>query len=236
MNDKSGVVQKLIDVIIVGGGKVGIRLIELLKKQENYGITLIDNHMEVINTIKEEFDDVNIINGDATNRKILQKAGIETADIIVAATSIDEVNLLIGMISQEYNLSKIIARTANPTHIKMFKKLGLNEVISPELTACSNIEKLIIKPNIADLSISGKGDCELIDITVKAKKVIGKRIGQISPTKDFIIIMCEKDNVELIANDEIILDEDDTVTVLVKRKSIKKTRKYFTKNSIFPSI
>ena len=142
------------NIIIVGGGKVGIRLIELLKKQKNYNITLIDNHLEVIEAIKEKYTDVNIVNGDATNKKVLLKAGIEECDIIVAATSIDEVNLLIGMIAQNYNLSKIIARTANPTHIKMFKKLGLNEVISPELTACSNIEKLIIKPNIADLSIS----------------------------------------------------------------------------------
>jgi len=133
-------VLNVVNIIIVGGGKVGIRLIELLKKQENYDITLIDNHQEVIDVVKEEFDDVTIINGDATNRKVLEKAGIKTADIIVAATSIDEVNLLIGMVAQNYNLSKIIARTANPTHIKMFKKLGLNEVISPELTACSNIE------------------------------------------------------------------------------------------------
>jgi trk system potassium uptake protein TrkA len=229
-------VLNVVDIIIVGGGKVGIRLIELLKKQENYDITLIDNHQEVIDVVKEEFDDVNIINGDATNRKVLEKAGIKTADIIVAATSIDEVNLLIGMVAQNYNLSKIIARTANPTHIKMFKKLGLNEVISPELTACSNIEKLIIKPNIADLSISGKGDCELIDITVKSKKVIGKSIGQISPAKDFIVIICEKNNEEMIANNEIILEKDDTVTVLVKRKAIKKTRKFFTKNSLLPSL
>jgi trk system potassium uptake protein TrkA len=229
-------VLNVVDIIIVGGGKVGIRLIELLKKQENYDITLIDNHQEVIDVVKEEFDDVTIINGDATNRKVLEKAGIKTADIIVAATSIDEVNLLIGMVAQNYNLSKIIARTANPTHIKMFKKLGLNEVISPELTACSNIEKLIIKPNIADLSISGKGDCELIDITVKSKKVIGKSIGQISPAKDFIVIMCEKNNEEMIANNEIILEKDDTVTVLVKRKAIKKTRKFFTKNSLLPSL
>jgi len=224
------------NIIIVGGGKVGIRLIELLKKQKNYSITLIDNHPEVIEAIKEKYEDVNIVNGDATNKKVLLEAGIEKCDIIVAATSIDEVNLLISMIAQNYNLSKIIARTANPTHIKMFKKLGLNEVISPELTACSNIEKLIIKPNIADLSISGKGDCELIDVTVKSKKVIGKSIGQISPKKDFIIVMCEKNNEELIANNDIILEKDDIVTVLVKRKAIKKTRKYFTKNSLLSSI
>lgn len=224
------------NIIIVGGGRVGFRLIKLLKKQANYNITLIENNQQINDMIKKEYEEVNIVNGDATNKSTLIQAGIETADIIVAATSTDEVNLLIGMIAQNYNLSKIIARTANPTHIKMFKKLGLNEVISPELTACSNIEKLIIKPNIADLSISGKGDCELIDISVKAKKVIGKQIGQISPTKDFIIIMCEKNDEELIANNDIVLEKDDTITVLVKRNAIKKTKKYFTKNSILGSL
>lgn len=224
------------NIIIVGGGRVGFRLIKLLKKQANYNITLIENNQQINDMIKKEYEEVNIVNGDATNKSTLIQAGIETADIIVAATSTDEVNLLIGMIAQNYNLSKIIARTANPTHIKMFKKLGLNEVISPELTACSNIEKLIIKPNIADLSISGKGDCELIDISVKAKKVIGKQIRQISPTKDFIIIMCEKNDEELIANNDIVLEKDDTITVLVKRNAIKKTKKYFTKNSILGSL
>lgn len=224
----------MVKVIIVGGGRVGIRLIELLKKQENYEITLIDNHERIINLLNKTQPDINTILGDATNKSVLIEAGIEDADIIVATTSIDEVNLLIGMISQNYNLSKIIARTANPSHIKMFKKLGLNEVISPELTACSNIEKLIISPNIADLSISGKGDCELIDLTVKSSKMIGKRIGDISPSKNFIIVMCEKNEEELIAHNDIILEKNDKITVLVKRKYIKKTRNLFMKKSILP--
>lgn len=222
----------MVEVIIVGGGRVGTRLVELLKKQENYNITLIDNNEKLTERIKNTFSDVTVIKGDATNKSVLLNAGIETANIIVATTSFDEVNLLIGMIAQNYNLSKIIARTANPSHIKMFKKLGLNEVISPELTACSNIEKLIISPNIADLSISGKGDCELIDLTVKSSKIIGKSIGEISPSKNFIIIMCEKNEQELIANNDIILEKDDKVTVLVKRKAIKKTRKLFTKKGL----
>ncbi len=220
-------------IIIVGGGRVGIRLIQLLKKREMYKITLIDQNKELLELINKIYnDEVITVQGDATNKSILEKAGIKTADIIVAATSIDEINLLIGIISQDYTLKKIIARTANPTHIKMFKKLGLNEVVSPELTACSDIEKLIIRPNAAEIAISGKGDCELIEIPIKSKKIIGKKIGEVSPKKDFIIIMCSKNNDILIAQDEIVLNKNDLVTVLVKRNAVKKTKKFFTKSGI----
>ena len=114
------------EIIIVGGGRVGIRLIDLLNKREDYHITLIDDNKKALSLIKEKYETVDIVRGNATNKTVLENAGIENADIIVAATSIDEVNLLIGILSQGYDLKKIIARTANPSHIKMFKKLGLN--------------------------------------------------------------------------------------------------------------
>ena len=222
----------MVEVIIVGGGRVGIHLIDKLKRRTGYNITLIDNHKEIIDIVTKKYEDIKIIKGDATSKKTLTKAGIETADIIVIATSNDEVNLLIGITAQKYDLKKVIARTTNPDHIKMFKKLGLNEVVSPELAACSNIEKMIISPNVAEIAISGKGDCELIDITIKSNKVIGKTVGQISPTKNFIIVMCHKNNEVLIAQNNIVLNKDDKVTLLVKTKAVKKTKKYFTKNGL----
>lgn len=222
----------MINVIIVGGGRVGIHLIDKLKKRPCYKITLIDSHKEIIDTVKEKYDDILIVKGDATNKKILENAGIETADIIVIATSVDEVNLLVGITAQKYNLDKIIARTTNPSHIKMFKKLGLNEVVSPELAACSNIEKMIVPQNISEIAVTGKGDFELIDIKVKSTKVIGKRIGDISPNKNFIIVMCHKNDNILIAQNDIVLQKNDIVSVLVRTKAIKKTRKYFTKNGL----
>ncbi|RAP46217.1 MAG: hypothetical protein BZ136_07800 [Methanosphaera sp. rholeuAM74] len=219
----------MVDVIIVGGGRVGVLLLELLEINVGYNITLIDNRKEIVQNLEKRYPDANIIHGDATNRKVLENAGIETADIVVATSSIDEINLLIGIISQEYNLEKIIARTSNPTHIKMFKKLGLNEVVSPELTAVTDIEKRIIRPNVTELSVSTKGDCELLDLPVKSKKIIGKRIGDISPTEKFIIVSCHKGDETFIAENDIILEEDDEVTVLLKTKHTKKVKNYFCK-------
>lgn len=223
----------MINVIIVGGGRVGLHLIDTLRKRHNYNITLIDYYRDS-NDFNEKYDNVTIIKGDATDKKTLVKAGIEDANILVIATSIDEVNLLIGIVAQDYNLDKVIARTTNPSHIKMFKKLGLNEVVSPELAACSDIEKKIIPQNISEIAVTGKGDYELVDIIVKSSKVIGKHIGDISPNNDFIVVMCQKNDNYLIAQDDLVLEKEDVVSVLVKTKAIKKTRKYFTKSGILP--
>lgn len=224
------------EIIIVGGGRVGARLIELLKRRIDYHITLIDDNKEVLASIEDKYEHVDIIKGDATNKAVLEKAGIEHANIIVAATSIDEINLLIGVIAQGYNLEKVIARTANPSHIKMFKKLGLNEVVSPELTTCMNIQKLIVNSNSVKMLMAGTEDTELVDIIVKSNKVVGKQIGEISPSKDFIIVLCNKNDEDLIAQNNIVLSKEDKVTVLVKSNKVKKVKKYFTKSGLLSSI
>lgn len=224
----------MVDVIIVGGGRVGLHLIEKLKKRSFYHITLIDNCQKNIDNVKKKYENVTIIKGDATKTKNLKEAGIETADILVIATSADEVNLLIGIIAQKYDLDKVIARTTNPSHIKMFQKLGLNEVVSPELAACSNIEKMIVPQNQSEIAVTGKGDFELIDVYVKSGKVVGKRVGDISPNENFIIVMCHKNDNILIAENDIILEKGDMVSILVRTKAIKKTRKLFSKTRILP--
>ncbi|WP_308573859.1 TrkA family potassium uptake protein, partial [uncultured Methanosphaera sp.] len=161
------------NIIIVGGGHVGNGLIIRLRKRSNYNITIVDDNEKRLEKIKDVFKDVRIVKGNATNRKILEKAGIQTADIIVVATSTDEINLLIGIIAQEYGVTKVISRTENPSHIKMFKRLGLSEVVSPELTTCISILKLITSTNnIVELPSTGKESYEIVEIPVSSKKII----------------------------------------------------------------
>jgi trk system potassium uptake protein TrkA len=226
--------KKPYDLIIVGGGRVGAHLIEKLKTCPRYNVTLIDDNAENMKSLKEKYEEINFIIGNATEKKTLEKAGIETADIIVAATSVDEINLLISITAQKYNLNKIIARTTDPSHIKMFKKLGVSEVVSPELAACSDIEKMIVPQNISEIAVMGKGDFELIDVPVKANRIAGKCICDISPNKNFIIVLCHKNDETFIAQNNIVLEKGDLVSVLVRTKYIKKTRKFFTKNNILP--
>ncbi|MCI5866805.1 MAG: TrkA family potassium uptake protein [Methanosphaera sp.] len=225
------------NIIIIGGGRVGNRLIIRLRKNSDYNITIVDSNQQRLEQMKK-YSDVEIVKGNATNKKVLLKAGIENADIVVAATSTDEVNLLISVIAQECGVEKVVARTENPSHIKMFKKLGLNEVVSPELATCMDIQRRIIRPNTIELPTKGKEDYEIINIPIISKRLIGKKIGEISPAENFIIIQYyqrETDR-ELIATNDIVLQKGDIATILLKKSDFKKVKKFFNKTGLIGFI
>ncbi len=219
------------NLIIVGAGKVGTRLLKLLVKDEEYNITMVDPRKSVLD-LKKKYPNINTIHGDATNKEILEKAGIKEADMIVIATTVDEVNLLIGIMSQDYNLDKIIARTNDPKHIKMFKQLGLNEVVSPELSTYLDIEELIVNPENIRVPASDE-DYVLTDACVKSNKYIGKTIGSISPRKDYMILLVHRKDDYMIAENEIVLEKDDRITVLTMGKNVNHIKGMFNRNGRF---
>lgn len=111
---------------------------------------------------------------------------------------------------------------------KKLSKVGIDFVVNPELTAASYLERLIIRPKIADLVIIGKGNAELLDITVTNKKMFNRKVSDVSPTKNFIIsALHEKDDI-IIPDENTILKEGCKISILVKTKAIKKVEEMFT--------
>jgi trk system potassium uptake protein TrkA len=170
-----------------------------------------------------------VICGNGTNSKVLEDANVEDADVFVAATGNDEVNLLASILVREYKIPKIIARVSDTRHSNAFKKIGIDSVVSPELTTASYVEKLIIRPKIADLVVMGKGDAELLDIKLENEKSIGKTIGDVSPDDNFLIVaVYENDNL-IIPKPEMVLKKGMKISILVKTKYAKKVMNMFTK-------
>jgi trk system potassium uptake protein TrkA len=190
-------------------------------------VTLIENDQGLCNIASSELDAM-IICGNGTNDKVLKEANIEDANVYVAATGNDEVNLLSCILVREYKIPKIIARVSDITHSRAFKDIGIDSVVSPELTTASYVEKLIIRPKIADLVVIGKGDAELLDIKLENEKTIGKTVGDISPNDNFIIVaLYENDNL-LIPKPEMVLKKGMKISILVKTKYTQKIMNKFT--------
>lgn len=213
-------------VVIVGAGRVGLSLASFLIS-DGHDVTIIESNDDLCNDAVHELDAL-IICGNATDKKILEEANISEADVFVAATGNDEVNLLTCILVKVYNVPKVIARVSDPTHENVFKQAGIDSVVSPELTAASYLEKLIIRPKIADLVIIGKGNAELLDITVTNKKLVGKRISELSPTKDYIISAIHENDDIIIPDDTTVLKEGCKISILVKRHAIKQVEEMFT--------
>ena len=210
-------------VIIMGMGRVGLSLANLLI-DDGYDITLIDDNEALCNEAAAELDAL-VICGNGTNSKLLEEANIEDADFFIATTGNDEANLLSCILVRKYDVPNIIARVSNPDHEEAFKAVGIDNVISPEITAAGFLEKLVTRPNVADLISLGEGDAEILDMTITNDKIVGKRIKEISPTKDFIIIATYPNGKLVIPQEDNILARGEKVSVLVKRGSFSKVSK-----------
>ena len=217
---------KFMYVVIMGGGRVGLNLASFLIS-DGHDVTLVENDGSLCSNAGAELDAL-VICGNGTDIKTLEKANIIDSDVFVAATGNDEANLLACVLVREYNVPKIIARVSDPSHKSVFQKIGVDSVISPELTAASYLEKLIIRPKIADLIVLGQGDAELLDLTLENDKVTGKKIGDVSPTDNFIIVAIYENDI-IIPKPDTVLNKGNKVSILVKSKFAKEVMKKFTK-------
>ena len=116
-------------IIIVGDGKVGLTLTEQLSK-EGHDIVIIDRNQQVLRDSQEAYD-VMVVNGNGASMKILKEAGADTADLLIAATSADEINMLCCITAKKMGCRHTIARVRNPEYhwqLSFLKEeLGLNE-------------------------------------------------------------------------------------------------------------
>ncbi|HYH61475.1 MAG TPA: TrkA family potassium uptake protein, partial [Solirubrobacterales bacterium] len=116
-------------VIVVGAGKVGWNIArELLEK--GHELTLIENDQERYQTVEQELEH-NIQYGDASELWVLERAGVQRADMVIAVTGDDEDNMLICQVAKEkYLVDRIIARVNNPRNLEHFELLGVRPVVS----------------------------------------------------------------------------------------------------------
>ncbi len=214
------------NIVVMGAGRVGLSLASFLIV-DGQDVTIIEKNENLAHSAVDKLDAL-VICGNGTETKILEEVNIKNADVFVAATGNDEANLLACILVKNYNVPKVIARVSEPSHKEAFKKVGIDFVVNPELTAASYLEKLIIRPKIADLVIIGKGNAELLDITVTNKKIFNKKVSDVSPTKNFIISALHENNDIIIPDENTVLKEGCKISILVKTKAIKKVEEMFT--------
>ena len=207
----------------MGGGRVGLALANLLI-ENGQDITLIESNESLCADVAAELDAL-VICGNGTNSKLLEETNIEDADYFIATTGNDEANLLSCILVRKYDVPHIIARVSNPDHEEAFKEVGIDHVISPETAAAAQLQKLVTRPNAAELMTLGEGDAEILDMTITNDKIVGKRFKEISPTKDYIIISTYQNGKLVIPQPDNTIASGEKVTVLVKRGSFKKLAK-----------
>lgn len=158
-----------LNIVIVGAGKVGSTLASFLS-QEDHDITIIDNDEEVIQEANDTLD-VMCIKGPGAAPSVLREAGAEDADLVLATTNMDEVNMLCALTAKRLGAKYTIARIRDVAYTddlaSLQKDLNIDAVINPEYSTALEISRLLRLPAAANVDTFFRGKVEMIGVRVR---------------------------------------------------------------------
>lgn len=207
-------------IVIIGCGKVGTSIARELNA-ENHDISVVDNDRKAVARLSETLDVLGV-EGNGATYEVLAEAGAETADLVIAATARDEVNLYACLMARAAGVPHTIARVRSPEYTddlyRVKDQLRLSMSINPELTEAIEISRLLRFSGALEIDSFAKGAVELIKVLVPEKSpVSGKRISQIDTLGGRIrVCTVERANEVYIANGDTEIKAGDKVTVVAK--------------------
>ncbi len=205
-------------IIIVGDGKVGMTLTEYLS-QEGYDITVVDHNPKVISHVINTYD-VMAINGNGANYDVLVEAGAARADLLIAATSSDELNILSCLMAKKIGTKNTIARVRDPEYAQQLvflrEELGLSMVVNPELEAAREISRILRFPAAIKLDCFSKGRVELAEIRLPENgHLAGQRLCELYKICKEKILVCavQRDEQVIIPDGNFVLAAGDKIHI-----------------------
>lgn len=204
-------------IIIAGAGKVGATLTRQLSA-EGYDLTLIDSKARVLDASIERYDVIGVP-GNCAAIEILEEAGVRQADLLIAATSADEVNLLCCMTAHGLNPKlHTIARIRNPDYVgqayTMRSMFGLSMAFNPERQAAIEIERLLKFPGFLKRDSFGKGRAEIVELKVDRDSMLCDRpLSSLYQTVRCKILVCAvlRSGTAITPDGNFVLRADDRI-------------------------
>lgn len=218
-------------IILVGGGKVGTALARQLS-EEGHNVTVIDTNKPRVEHISEAYDVMGIV-GNGASIATLYEAGIEEADVFIAITGLDELNLLCCMFAKKAGHCHTIARVRNPSYsheLEFIKKqTGISAIVNPEMAAAMEISHLLRFPGASKIDTFADGRVRLIKCALtEAQGMDGMAIRDILSRLGSDVLVCavERGADVLIPNGDFVLRNGDQVTFLATQE---RARDFFQK-------
>lgn len=213
-------------IVIVGAGKVGCGLIEALVN-EGHDIVLIDKREERLSEMLERFQIMGVL-GDGSLNQVQREAGVETADIFIACTVYDEVNLIASVIAKKLGAKRTVARVRTPGFANqsgfLRDSLGITRIMNPELEAAQEIYKIVRYPSALSLEPFAVGRVNLVELPVdEDSPLCNLKMSEFRKKYvDVIVCIIRRGNETLIPMGDTVIMSNDRVFVTGRSDSVEK--------------
>ena len=212
-------------IVIIGIGKIGITLAEYLSG-EGHNVTVVDTDRKVVERAVETLD-VMGITGNGVNYTTQKEAGVNNADLMIAATSSDEINMLCCLVAKKVGVGNTIARIRDPEYSRQFlfmlDEMGLDMVVNPEYEAAAEISRLLKFPSAIKIDTFAKGRVELAEYKMAGgNPFAGQSIADIRKKYDIKILICAVRRGEevYIPGGSFVLNEGDHIYFVAQHSAV----------------
>ncbi|MBS3825419.1 NAD-binding protein [Candidatus Bipolaricaulota bacterium] len=211
-------------IIIAGLGDVGTQLAEDLTFREGFELVLIDQDEEKCEDLSGEYDAL-VLHGDGTEPEILESAGAKETDALIATTESDALNMVIAVLGKKFDISQVVAKLEKTSLRTTARELGVDHVISPKLSAATEISSLLHGYDVLDFSLLVQGGARLIEIS--PGKYANEKVKELDLPEGILIASILREGVAIIPRGDTTLHENDIMIIITedeeKEEKIKNT-------------
>ena len=217
------------NIAIIGGGKLGIKVCEALVGGD-YSITIVDTNDALLDRLSQQFD-VMTVNEDARDINVLKEIGINKFQYVLVATGREETNLVIGGFAKKLGCHRVIVRVRDPEYMKHFEfirtSMGIDYIVNPDFAITMEIYKYLSEKYTLNNGVFTSGRIALIEFKAKRKKeLIGLKMPEVRRLMpDMLIAAISRNGKVIIPHGSDEIREDDAVYVVGEKSEIMELNK-----------
>lgn len=211
--------------LIIGGGRIGYRLARLLEEHSIY-CKIIERNPDRCTYLAERLNKAIVLHGDGSDQELLTEENIQDMDIVITLTQDEETNILASLLAKRMGVRKTITRISKFSYFPLTNAIGIEQVVSPRLSAINTILQHIRKGKVLS-AISIKGEqAEVIEaVALETSDIVEKPLRDVSFPKGAMVAgIIHNDNI-IIPTGESTIQPDDRVIIFARREAIPKIEK-----------
>jgi len=232
-------------VLVIGATKMSERLIQRLLQSERDRergiagllkgmpkgkrlITFMDTSREEGKRFAREFQGIDVLFGDSSEEGLLEKAGIDKADLVVCATESQTYNILTAQLAKTLGAGKSVAITLNDRYLALGATLEVDALVSVKSVVAASVLELVRKAHIRTIHRFYEDDVEIVELVIDPlSPAAGKQLHELSLPKGTLVAFAIKGDQMVVPKGSTVLDHGDTVAFIVRKKAIPSLERTF---------
>jgi len=215
--------------LIVGGGRIGLRLAKVLEDQSIY-TKIIEKDPDRCILLADNLNKTIVLNGDGSDQELLLEENIKDLDAVITLTNDEETNILSSLLAKQLGVRKTITKISKFSYLPLMSTIGIDQVVSPRLSAVNSILRHIRRGKVLSAkSIKGEQAEILEAVALETSDIVGNPLMRIAfPSGAIVIGISRGDDTFIIPSGESVIEPGDRIIILADRRAVPKVEKILT--------